>query len=123
MTRALALAALVGGCAPRGAPVAAAVAAPTTASVAVAFAWNGPSTAVVRLPPNAIVPVVSGPFAISSINPGRSLSLSIGANACAGVVAWFEYSGGGVAIGPGQTLCARNDAGQPMTHGFTGRVP
>lgn len=69
-------------------------------------------------------PVVVGPFAITSINPGVNLELALAADAaCADVgTGWFEYSGGGVRLGDGQTLCARSSADSVTNHGFSGSV-
>jgi hypothetical protein len=81
---------------------------------------HGPGTIVVTLAPNAPTKIVDGPFAVSSINPGSRLVLAMGSTTCSGQLVWFEYSGGGVAVGAGQTLCARSSAHEPTTHGFSG---
>jgi hypothetical protein len=63
---------------------------------------GGLGTIVVTLAPDAPTAVVDGPFAVSAINPGRALALALGSNgACGGELAWFEYSGGGGAVGAG----------------------
>ena len=67
-------------------------------------------TIVVTVAPNTPTPVVDGPFAISSKNPGREL-----------MPAWFSYSGRGIVTGAGQSLCARSVDPAPATHGFCGR--
>ncbi len=96
----------------------------TTAPVGVnaRLGSGGLGTIVMTLAPDAPTAIVDGPFAVSAINPGRALVLAVGSNgACSGELAWFEYSGGGVAVGAGQTLCARSAAHEPVTHGFSGR--
>jgi hypothetical protein len=89
-------------------------------------ASGGLGTIVATLPAGTSAAIVQGPFAISAINPGHELELAIGTTgaaggACSGALAWFEYSGGGVTVGAGQTLCARNVAHETATHGFSGR--
>jgi hypothetical protein len=80
----------------------------------------GPATAVVVLQPNVPTPVLDGPFLVIAINPGTSMDLAVArSHACDGAV-WFAYSGGGMAVGKGQTLCARSDASGPRTNGFSG---
>jgi len=81
----------------------------------------GPGTAVATLAPGAATPVVTGPMVIIAINPGGNLSLAVAAS-CTGELTWFSYSGGGVAVGAGQVLCARNEAPRERTHGFSGEV-
>jgi hypothetical protein len=85
--------------------------------VALGSAASG--TIVVTLAPNTPTPIVDGPFAITAINPGRELMVKIGA--CSSAAAWFSYSGGGIVIGGGQSLCARSVDPAPATHGFSGR--
>lgn len=103
MTRA-ALLALVASCAP------ATSAPPRNPTLA---------THVVALAASAATPIVAGPFAVTAINPGSDLELSLVPGAtCRDDAAWFSYSGGGVAVGPGETLCARTD--KPRTHAFSG---
>lgn len=103
MTRA-ALLALVASCARPAAP-------PPRAPV--------PATHVVALTAGAAAPIVAGPFAVTAINPGSDLELSLVPGAtCRDDATWFAYSGGGVAVGPGETLCARTD--KPRTHAFSG---
>jgi len=80
----------------------------------------GPATAVVVLQPGVPTPVLDGPFLVTAINPGSSMELAVAhSHACDGAV-WFAYSGGGVAVGKGQTLCARSGANGPRTNGFSG---
>lgn len=80
----------------------------------------GPATAVVVLQPGVATPVLDGPFLVTTINPGSSMELAVArSHACDGAV-WFAYSGGGVAVGKGQTLCARSGADGPRTNGFSG---
>jgi hypothetical protein len=86
-------------------------------NVALGSATTG--TIVVTLAPNMPTAIVDGPFAISSINPGRELMVKIGA--CSSAAAWFSYSGGGIVIGAGQSLCVRSVDSAPATHGFSGR--
>ncbi|HEY3808229.1 MAG TPA: hypothetical protein VGL61_36870 [Kofleriaceae bacterium] len=102
--------------------IVAACAAPSTAAVGVNVPApsHGPGTIVVTLAPTTPTKIVEGPFAVSSINPGSRLALAMGSNGCSGELAWFEYSGGGVAVGAGQTLCARSAAREPVTQGFSG---
>jgi hypothetical protein len=97
--------------------------APVTAAVGVNVPApaRGPGTIVITLAPSTPTKIVDGPFVVSSINPGRALVLAIGA-ACSGDLAWFDYSGGGVTVGAGQTLCAKSVAREPVTHGFSGRT-
>jgi hypothetical protein len=90
----------------------------TGANVALGSASTG--TIVVTLAPNTPTPIVDGPFAITSINPGRELVFAIGACNAASL-AWFSYSGGGIVVGDGQSLCARSVDSAPATHGFSGR--
>jgi len=80
----------------------------------------GFGTVVATLAPNTPTPIVTGPMLISAINPGGSLTLAVGAS-CTGELVWFDYSGGGVAVGAGQVLCARSE-GRQRTHGFSGEV-
>jgi len=92
---------------------------PAVTTVAVTLP-AGPGTAVVTLAPDSVTPVVTGPMLITAINPGGNLSLAVAAS-CTGELVWFEYSGGGVAVGRGQVLCARTHS--QRTHGFSGEVP
>ncbi|MBS1117930.1 MAG: hypothetical protein H6Q90_158 [Deltaproteobacteria bacterium] len=82
----------------------------------------GPATAVVRLAPAVPTAVLAGPFEAFSINPGGNLALAIAPAAkCDDPdLRWFGYSGGGVAVGIGQFLCARSDASELRTHAFSG---
>ena len=91
----------------------------TSAGDNVALGSASTGTIVVTLAPNVPTPIVDGPFAISSINPGRELMVKIGT--CTDATAWFSYSGGGIVVGAGQSLCARNVDSAPATHGFSGR--
>jgi hypothetical protein len=91
----------------------------TSAGDNVALGSASTGTIVVTLAPNTPTSIVDGPFAITAINPGRELIVKIGA--CSSTAAWFSYSGGGIVIGAGQSLCARNVDSSPITHGFSGR--
>jgi len=108
-------------CAHRGpAPPAPAATAPP-AAVAPATPVPGPQTVVVTLAPGIPTPVTRGPLGIWTINPGDALRLGVSASGrCDDVAAWFGYSGGGVAVADGQTLCALSSADEPVTHGFSG---
>lgn len=112
---------LVAACHHAGAPAPAPVAAAVTAEPQ--HVGPGPGTAVVTLAPGAATPVAEGPFLIEAINPGGSLDLAVAPSHDCGdpKLAWFSYSGGGTAVGSGQTLCARSQAGGLRTHGFSGR--
>lgn len=85
----------------------------------------GAATAVVVLHPHVPTPVLDGPFLVTTINPGSSMDLALAPNHHCDdpKIVWFGYSGGGVAAGTGQTLCARSDAGVPRTNGFSGYDP
>jgi hypothetical protein len=66
-------------------------------------------------------PILDGPALVNAINPGTDLYLALApSHRCddAGVV-WFGYSGGGVGVGPGQTLCARSIRHEPHTQAFS----
>jgi hypothetical protein len=131
----IAAVALLAGCAGRGnvagnaagAPVraAAAVSAPVPAVAPDPARCAGGCTLVVAIAPSVTTPIVVGPFAVTSINPGGDLELAVAADpACADVGAgWFEYSGGGVRVGDGQILCARSSAGSVTNQGFSGSRP
>jgi len=81
----------------------------------------GPATHVVTLEPGVPMPIVRGPFEITTINPAGDLELGIASDeTCTGVV-WFAYSGGGAAVGEGQVLCARSGRSAPIVQGFSGR--
>lgn len=114
---------VVAACHPAAAPAAAsagpAQAAPPTAVAPLA---PGPGTAVVTLAPDVPTPVLDGPFLVTTINPGSSMDLAVASSHDCGdaKLAWFAYSGGGVAVGRGQTLCARSQARGPRTNGFSG---
>ena len=83
---------------------------------------SGPASAVVTLAPEVPTAVARGPFLISTINPGGNLVLGLAVHGCdePGLL-WFEYSGGGLAVGAGQILCARSGRNQPRVHAFSGR--
>jgi hypothetical protein len=76
------------------------------------------ATEVVEIPPGDAVSVLKGPFEVFTINPGSNLRLAV-AKSCDDA-AWFTYSGGGVAVGAGETLCAWSLAEEPAVHGFSG---
>jgi hypothetical protein len=82
----------------------------------------GPASAVVTLELDVATAVAWGPFLITSINPGSELRLGLAERACdePGLV-WFLYSGGGVAVGAGQLLCARSFGGRSTPQAFSGR--
>lgn len=82
-------------------------------------------TFVIGFAPGATSPVVVGPFAVTSINPGGSLDLAMSGHPdCRDLGSgWFEYSGGGLRVGEGQTLCARSTAHASLRHGFSGYRP
>jgi hypothetical protein len=82
----------------------------------------GPATAVITLELQVPTAVLHGPFLVTTINPGRDLVLAVASRACdePGLV-WFDYSGGGVAAGAGQILCARSLRGDPQAQAFSGR--
>jgi hypothetical protein len=91
----------------------------TAAGPDVPYAPPGPGTAVVTLPAHVATAVVDGPFSISTINPGGSLELAVApTHDCTTALTWFSYSGGGVAVNKGQTLCARSSS--TTTNGFSG---
>ena len=103
----------------RRAALAALLAACTHAAAAPATHVPTPATHVLALAAGAATPIVAGPFTVTAINPGSDLELSLVPGAtCRDDAAWFAYSGGGVAVGPGETLCARTD--KPRTHAFSG---
>lgn len=83
----------------------------------------GPATAVVELAPGTPSAVLAGPFEVYTINPGGDLAFAIAptTDCAAAGLRWFSYSGSGVAVGTGQTLCARTSS--RGTHGFSGRSP
>ncbi len=112
---ALAAAVLLAACpAPAAAPVAPGAA--PAASVAPTYA-----TKVVALEPDAPTAIVAGPFAVTAINPGSDLALAlVPGTACTADATWFGYSGGGVAVGRGETLCARSSAGATKVNAFSG---
>ena len=100
-------------------PGATSISAPATTRV-VPPAKSGPATHVVELAPGSATPIVRGPFEITTINPAGDLELGIAKDeTCAGVV-WFEYSGGGAAVGEGEILCARSGRDGKITQGFSG---
>ena len=120
----LAALAILAACGATSSPPGSAPAAPI--GVNARPASGGLGTIVATLPAGTSAAIAQGPFAISAINPGRELELAIGTTGaaggpCSGELAWFAYSGGGVTVGAGQTLCARNVAHDTATHGFSGR--
>jgi hypothetical protein len=76
----------------------------------------------VILPSRTPTAVLAGPFLVDAINPGGELELSIAKDsACTSRALWFQYSGGGVAVGAGEVLCARHYVnGEPVVEGFSG---
>jgi len=85
----------------------------------------GVGTAVVVLPPGTPIAVLEGPFLVTTINPGSSMELAIALDrdCAAASLLWFSYSGSGVAVGAGETLCVRSAAEGPRTNGFSGYDP
>jgi hypothetical protein len=73
---------------------------------------------VVTLSAGTPAAIVTGAFAVTAINPGSDLELSLVRGACRDDAVWFTYSGGGVSVGAGETLCARTD--KPRAHAFSG---
>ena len=92
------------------------------ATTEVAVLPPGPATAVATLAPAIATAVLDGPFFVTAINPGSKLDMAIApSHRCDDPkLAWFGYSGGGVAVGKGQTLCVRSNASDPRTNGFSG---
>lgn len=82
----------------------------------------GPASAVVTLEQEVPTAVARGSFLITAINPGERLDLAFAIQSCdePGLV-WFRYSGGGVAVGAGQLLCASSYAAGSVAHAFSGR--
>lgn len=80
----------------------------------------GPRTHVVTLEAAVPTAVLRGPFLVTTINPGAALRLGVSASGRCDDVTWFAYSGGGVAAGAGETLCAWSTADAALTHGFSG---
>jgi hypothetical protein len=115
----LALIAALAACGPR----AAMTTSPAVAGVNVGIGSASSGTIVATLAPDVPTAIVDGPFTISAVNPGRDLALAIAADrACtAASLVWFAYSGGGIVVGPGQTLCVRDVDRAPATQGFSGR--
>jgi len=83
----------------------------------------GPATVVVALRAHVATPVLDGPFLVTTINPGSSMEMAIATDhhCDASGLVWFGYSGGGVAVAAGQTLCVRTSAAR--TNGFSGYDP
>ncbi len=83
----------------------------------------GPATVVVALQPHVATPVLEGPFLVTTINPGSSMEMAVAPDhhCDAPALAWFAYSGGGVAVSRAQTLCVRTDVAR--TNGFSGYDP
>ena len=109
LRRFLFLAVLVAGCAPQAAAPAA-PASPKTTRYA---------TEVVTIEPGGAVEILRGPLHVTSINPGTELRLAVAKGTCDGAT-WFAYSGGGVAVGDGELLCAWSQSSAPVSHGFSG---
>ena len=81
----------------------------------------GPNSAVVALAPGTPTAILVGPFRVTAVNPGTAIELSlVTGGACTSRALWFEYSGGGLAIGAGQVLCARNLMPTTVVHAFSG---
>jgi hypothetical protein len=118
MTRAALALVLVAACRP--APVIAPAPAPAPAPVAPSAPVPKPATYVVTLEPGVATPVTTGPFIVRAINPGSDLQLGIGKSETCDDAAWFVYSGGGAAVGAGETLCALSRTSEPIPHGFSG---
>ncbi len=82
----------------------------------------GPASAVVRLTPGVPTAALAGPFEVFTINPGGDLVLAIAPSPKCDdpQLSWFGYSGGGVAVGTGQFLCARSGSSAIRTQAFSG---
>jgi hypothetical protein len=88
----------------------------------VAAVVSSPVAKVLTLAPGARTAIVAGPLYISSINPGGDMELAlVQGDTCGGDEVWFSYSGGGVAVPSGQTLCARSLAAAARVQAFSGR--
>jgi hypothetical protein len=95
---------------------------PTPPQAPVATVVQNPVARVIALDPDTRTAIVGGPVFVSSINPGGDLELAlVNGDTCGGDEVWFTYSGGGVAVPPGQTLCARSHADAKRVHAFSGR--
>jgi len=77
------------------------------------------ATKVVTIAPQEAVEILRGPFHVTSMNPGTELRLAVAKGTCDGAT-WFAYSGGGVAVGDGELLCAWSQSSAPIAHGFSG---
>jgi hypothetical protein len=115
----LAIAACTGRAAPAAAP---------TASVALPSEPPAPvrsyDTRVVSLTRGVATPILVGPFEITTINPAGGLELMLSARGCADPSAlWFSYSGGGVVVPAGETLCARSWRDGAVSQAFSGKGP
>lgn len=88
----------------------------------VAAVVSSPVAKVLTLEPGARTAIVAGPLYVSSINPGGDMELAlVVGDTCGGNETWFAYSGGGVAVPSGQTLCARSLASERRVQAFSGR--
>jgi len=96
-----------------------ACAAPAAAPAAPAPKITRFATEVVTFAPEEASEVLRGPFLVTTINPGSDLRLAVAKTTCDGAT-WFAYSGGGVAVGDGELLCAWSLARQPAIHAFSG---
>jgi hypothetical protein len=94
----------------------------STQTTPVAAVVTSPIAKVLTLEPGARTAIVAGPLYISSINPGGDMELAlVQGDTCGGNETWFAYSGGGVAVPSGQTLCARSLASEARVQAFSGR--
>lgn len=94
----------------------------STQTTPVAAVVTSPVAKVLTLEPGARTAIVAGPLYISSINPGGDMELAlVQGDTCGGNEIWFSYSGGGIAVPSGQTLCARSLASAARVQAFSGR--
>jgi hypothetical protein len=113
----------VAACASRSAP-----AAQPTSSVALPREPPAPvrsyDTRVVSLTRGVATPILIGPFEITTINPAGGLELMLSGRGCGDASAlWFSYSGGGVVVPAGETLCARSWRDGAVSQAFSGKGP
>jgi hypothetical protein len=95
---------------------------PEQRTTPVAAVVTSPVARVLTLEPGARTAIFAGPLYVSSVNPGGDMELAlVPGDTCGGDEVWFTYSGGGVAVPTGQTLCARSTATAARTQAFSGR--
>jgi ABC-type Fe3+-hydroxamate transport system substrate-binding protein len=108
---------------------------PPVASPGVAPSSSAPSPSAPAAPPTPMrafdtrvvspaagqpIPVLVGPFQVTAINPGTELALMISRDGGCADGVWFDYSGGGVVVPEGETLCARSE--ETRAQAFSGRA-